>query len=47
MREELETTDRAIAESVALGVAAVVNLLGFKKTFILAGIGYIAWKIYG
>lgn len=50
--DEPETTDRAIAESAALGaavgglVAIIVNTLGLKNTIILCVIGYFVWKYW-
>ena len=52
MNDEPKSPDRMIAESAAIGVAVggivagVINLLGLKKTLLLAGIGYLVWHLY-
>ena len=52
MNDEPKSPDRMIAESAALGVAVggilagVINLLGWKKTLLLAGIAYLFWRFY-
>lgn len=51
-RDEPETTDRMIAESVATGVvvggivAIIVNTLGIGKTIVLCVIGYFVWRYW-
>ena len=50
--EEMETTDKAIMESAALGVAVgglvavIINTLGLKRTIILCVIGYVVYKYW-
>lgn len=52
MNDKRKSPDRMIAESAALGVAvggivaAIINLLGWKKTLVLLGIGYLVWRLY-
>lgn len=52
MSNEPKSPDRMIVESAALGiavggiVAAIINLLGWKKTLLLAGIAYLFWRFY-
>ena len=52
MNDEPKSPDRMIAESAALGVAVggivagIINLLGLKRTIVLAGIGYLIWWLY-
>ncbi len=52
MCDEPKSPDRMIVESAALGVAvggiiaAIINLLGWKKTLVLTGIGYLIWRLY-
>lgn len=52
MTDTQKSPDRMIAESAALGVAVggivagVINLLGLKKTLLLAGIAYLLWRLY-
>ena len=52
MSETQKSPDRMIVESAALGVAvggivaAIINLLGFKRTIFLLGIGYVVWQLF-
>ena len=52
MNNEQKSPDRMMVESAALGVAVggivagVINLLGMKKTLLLAGIAYLVWQFY-
>lgn len=52
MSDEPKSPDRMIAKSAAPGVAiggivaGVINLLGWKKTLVPLGIGYLVWRLY-